>query len=84
MLEGIPSFSILMPLPRATTKKVENYLDARTGKSGVPLNCVICSANVDPVDAPTSIPVHHGRHSLKLSTSRRKQGSISHREGFDH
>lgn len=43
---------MLIPLPRVTTKKVENYLDARTGKSGVPLNCVICAAKVDPVDAP--------------------------------
>jgi hypothetical protein len=33
-------------------KKVENYLDSRTGKSGVPLSYVICPADVDPADAP--------------------------------
>ena len=33
-------------------KKVENYLDSRTGKSGVPLSYVIRPANVDPADAP--------------------------------
>jgi hypothetical protein len=45
-----PSFRML--IPQATSKKVENYLDARTGKSDVPLNCVICPPNVDPADAP--------------------------------
>lgn len=33
-------------------KKVENYLDSRTGKSGVPLSYVIRPANVDPAEAP--------------------------------
>ncbi|KAI2489317.1 hypothetical protein MHU86_25268 [Fragilaria crotonensis] len=33
-------------------KKVENYLDSRIGKSGVPLSYVIRPANVDPAEAP--------------------------------
>ena len=33
-------------------KKVENYLDLRTGKSGVPLSYVIRPATVDPAEAP--------------------------------
>ena len=33
-------------------KKVENYLDSRTGKSGVPLSYVIRPADVDPNEAP--------------------------------
>ena len=33
-------------------KKVENYLDSRTGKSGVPLSYVIRPADVEPADAP--------------------------------
>lgn len=33
-------------------KKVENYLDLRTGKSGVPLSYVICPTNVDLTEAP--------------------------------
>lgn len=33
-------------------KKVENYLDSRTGKSGVPLSYVIRPAEVDPAEAP--------------------------------
>jgi hypothetical protein len=33
-------------------KKVENYLDSRTGKSGVPLSYVIRPHNVGPTDAP--------------------------------
>jgi hypothetical protein len=33
-------------------KKVENYLDARTGKSGVPLSYVIRPEGVDPAAAP--------------------------------
>lgn len=33
-------------------KKVENYLDSRTGKSGVPLSYVIRPHDVDPTDAP--------------------------------
>jgi hypothetical protein len=33
-------------------KKVENYLDSRTGKSGVPLSYVIRPVNADPADAP--------------------------------
>ena len=33
-------------------KKVENYLDSRTGKSGVPLSYVIRPANADPAHAP--------------------------------
>ena len=33
-------------------KKVENYLDSRTGKSGVPLSYVIRPARVDPLEAP--------------------------------
>jgi hypothetical protein len=32
-------------------KKVENYLDSRTGKSGVPLSYVIHPVNVTPVEA---------------------------------
>jgi hypothetical protein len=32
-------------------KKVENYLDSRTGKSGVPLSYVIRPANADPAHA---------------------------------
>jgi hypothetical protein len=32
-------------------KKVENYLDSRTGKSGVPLSYVIRPAGVNPADA---------------------------------
>jgi hypothetical protein len=50
----IPSFRML--IPQATTKKVESYLDARTGKSGVLFNCVICPANVDPADSPDKYP----------------------------
>jgi hypothetical protein len=45
-----------MLIPQATTKKVESYLDARTGKSGVLFNCVICPANVDPADSPDKYP----------------------------
>ncbi len=33
-------------------KKVNNYLDSRTGKAGVPLSYVICAAEVDPNNAP--------------------------------
>jgi hypothetical protein len=33
-------------------KKVENYLDSRTGKSGVPLSYVIRPAGMNPADAP--------------------------------
>jgi hypothetical protein len=33
-------------------KKVENYLDSRTGKSGVPLSYVIRPVDVDPASAP--------------------------------
>ena len=33
-------------------KKVENYLDSRTGKSGVPLSFVIRPVNADPAHAP--------------------------------
>ena len=33
-------------------KKVENYLDSRTGKSGVPLSYVIRPATVNPAEAP--------------------------------
>jgi hypothetical protein len=33
-------------------KKVENYLDSRTGKSGVPLSYVIRPAIADPAEAP--------------------------------
>ncbi len=33
-------------------KKVENYLDSRTGKSRVPLSYVICPADADPANAP--------------------------------
>jgi hypothetical protein len=33
-------------------KKVENYLDSRTGKSGVPLSYVIRPADADPAEAP--------------------------------
>jgi hypothetical protein len=33
-------------------KKVENYLDARTGKAGVPLSYVIRAADVNPMEAP--------------------------------
>jgi hypothetical protein len=33
-------------------KKVENYLDSRTGKSGVPLSYVIRPADADPANAP--------------------------------
>jgi hypothetical protein len=33
-------------------KKVNNYLDSRTGKAGVPLSYIICSADVNPDDAP--------------------------------
>ena len=33
-------------------KKVENYLDSRTGKSGVPLSNVIRPSDVDPAEAP--------------------------------
>ena len=33
-------------------KKVENYLDSRTGKSGVPLSYVIRPADADPAYAP--------------------------------
>jgi hypothetical protein len=33
-------------------KKVENYLDSRTGKSGVPLSYVIRPADANPAEAP--------------------------------
>jgi hypothetical protein len=33
-------------------KKVENYLDSRTGKAGVPLSYVIRPVKADPDDAP--------------------------------
>ena len=33
-------------------KKVENYLDARTGKAGVPLSYVIRAIDVNPMEAP--------------------------------
>lgn len=33
-------------------KKVENYLDSRTGKSGVPLSYVIRPVNANPAEAP--------------------------------
>ena len=49
--------SCITPTPFSATdyknwiKKVENYLDSRTGKSGVPLSYVIRPAGVNPADA---------------------------------
>jgi hypothetical protein len=59
-------------------KKVENYLDSRTGKSGVPLSYVIRPSGVNPADAPDEYTRTMWAASLETAQFRADNREVYH------
>lgn len=59
-------------------KKVENYLDSRTGKSGVPLSYVVRPVGVDPANAPDEYTRAMWAASLETAQFRADNREVYH------